>query len=59
MGKFTEWAKNHKGTISAITAGVAGVVAIVIWGLSPEKEQPIKDEWIPPVKKNWYIESDD
>lgn len=60
MSKFTAWAKNHKGTITAITTGVAAVAGILVWGLLPEKEQPIvKDEWIPPVKKNWYMESDD
>lgn len=60
MGKFTAWAKNHKGTITAIATGAACVMGILVWGLLPEKEQPIvKDEWIPPAKKNWYFESDD
>ena len=59
MEKFKKWAKNHKGTIGAIVTGFAGIVGIVVWGLLPEKEQPVKDDWIPPVKKNWYMESDD
>lgn len=60
MSKFTVWAKNHKGTITAIATGVVGVVGSLVWGLLPEKEQPIvKDEWTPPRKKNWYMESDD
>lgn len=59
MGKVKEWVKNHKGETVAITTGLATVIGIVIWGLLPEKEQPIKAEWIPPVKKNWYMESDD
>lgn len=59
MGKFKEWAKNSKGAIAVISAGVAGAIGIVIWGLLPEKEQPAKEEWIPPIKKNWYMESDD
>jgi len=57
MGKLTKWAKKYKGPI--ITAAVC-LTGILVWGLLPEKEQPIKnDEWIPPVKKNWYMESDD
>lgn len=57
MGKLTKWAKKYKGPI--ITAAVC-LTGILVWGLLPEKEQPVKnDEWIPPVKKNWYMESDD
>jgi len=56
MSKFTKWAKKHKG---AIAAGAAAVAGILIWGLLPEKEKPAKKTWTPPVKKNWYMESDD
>lgn len=59
MGKIKEWVKTHKGETAVIATGVAGVVGIIIWGMLPEKEQPVKHEWIPPVKKNWYMESDD
>lgn len=59
MGKIKEWVKTHKGATAAITAGVAGLVGLVVWGLLPEEDQPIKEEWIPPVKRNWYMESDD
>lgn len=60
MSKFTNWAKTHKGTVATIATGFAGLVGLLVWGLLPEKEQPIvKDEWIPPAKKNWYFESDD
>ena len=59
MSKVTKWAKDHKGAIATIAAVAVGVVGIVIWGLTPEKEQPVKAEWIPPVKRNWYMESDD
>lgn len=59
MGKLKKWAKNHKGTIATIAVGIAGAVGIVIWGLLPEQEQPIKKEWISPAKRNWYMESDD
>ena len=59
MGKLKEWVKNHKGTTIAITTGFVGLAGIVVWGLLPEAEKPIKEEWIPPVKKNWYMESDD
>ena len=59
MGKIKEWVKTHKGETVAITTGLATVIGVVICGLLPEKEQPIKEEWIPPVKKNWYMESDD
>lgn len=61
MGKFTRWAKNHKGTLIAIATGVAAATAAVVWGLLPAQEQPVpvKEEWIPPVKKNWYFPSDD
>lgn len=56
MGKFTKWAKKHR---SAIATGVVAVAGILIWGLLPEKEKPAKKTWTPPVKKNWYMESDD
>ena len=59
MGKLTKWAKNHKGTIIAIATGVEATTGLVVWGLLPAKEQPVKKEWIPPVKKNWYLPSDD
>lgn len=59
MGKIREWLKNHKGETVAISTGLATVIGVVIWDFLPEKEQPIKEEWIPPVKKNWYMESDD
>ena len=59
MGKVKEWVKNNKGKATAISTGLAAVMGIIIWGLLPEKEQPVKEEWIPPVKKNWYMESDD
>lgn len=59
MGKIKEWVKTHKGATAAITAGFAGLVGLVVWGLLPEEEQPIKEEWIPPVKRNWHMESDD
>ena len=59
MGKFTKWAKNHKGTITTIATGVAVFAGILVWGLLPEAEQPVKKEWTPPRKKNWYMESDD
>ena len=59
MGKVKEWAKNNKGKATAISTGLATVMGIIIWGLLPEKEQPVKEDWIPPVKKNWYMESDD
>lgn len=52
MGKIKEWVKTHKGVTAAITTGFAGLVGLVVWGLLPEEEQPIKEEWIPPVKKN-------
>lgn len=52
MGKLKEWVKTHKGATTAITAGLAGLVGLVVWGLLPEEEQPVKEEWIPPVKKN-------
>lgn len=55
MGKIKEWVKNNKGKATVIST----VIGILIWGLLPEKEQPAKEEWIPPVKKNWYMESDD
>ncbi len=44
MGKFTTWAKKHKG---AIATGVAAVAGIIIWGLLPEKEKPAKKTWDP------------
>lgn len=56
MGKLKEWVKTHKGTTAAITVGLVG---ILVWGLQPGEEPPVKEEWIPPVKKNWYMESDD
>ena len=56
MGDFKKWVKNHKVAIGAILTSIVG---IVVWGLLPEKEEPVKEEWIPPVKKNWYMESDD
>ena len=64
MGKLTEWVKNHKGAAIAIASGFAGAVGTIVWGLLPEKEptvneQDAKEEWVPPVKKNWYMESDD
>lgn len=59
MERIKEWAMNQKGKATAITTGIATVIGIVIWGLLPEKELPVKDEWIPPVKRNWYMESDD
>jgi hypothetical protein len=59
MGKLTDWAKNHKGAVVAIASGFVGVIGTLVWGLLPEKEQPVKEEWVPPVKKNWYMESDD
>lgn len=59
MGKLTEWAKNHKGATIAIASGFAGIIGTLLWGLLPEKEQPVKEEWVPPAKKNWYMESDD
>ena len=59
MGKIKEWVKNHKGETATITTVLTTALGIVIWGLLPEKEEPVKDEWIPPVKKNWYMESDD
>ncbi len=61
MGKFSKWAKNHKGTLAAIATGVTVTTVAVVWGLLPAKEQPVpvKHEWIPPVKKNWYLASDD
>ena len=59
MGKLTEWVKNHKGAAIAIASGFVGVIGTLVWGLIPEKEQPVKEEWVPPVKKNWYMESDD
>ena len=59
MERIKEWVMNHKGKATAITTGIATVIGIVIWGLLPEKELPVKDEWIPPVKSNWYMESDD
>lgn len=52
MGKIREWLKNHKGETVAISTGIATVIGVVIWGFLPEKEQPIKEEWIPPVKKD-------
>ena len=59
MGKVKEWVKNNKGKATAISTGLATVMGIIIWGLLPEKEQPVKEDWIPPVMKNWYMESDD
>ena len=59
MGRIKEWVTNHKGAPVAIATGVAGVVGVIIWGLLPEKELPVKEDWGPPVKKNWYLESDD
>ena len=59
MGRIKEWVTNHKGATAAIATGVAGVMGVIIWGLLPEKELPVKEDWIPPVKKNWYLESDD
>ena len=59
MGRIKEWITNHKGATAAIATGVAGVAGVIIWGLLPEKELPAKKDWIPPVKKNWYLESDD
>ena len=64
MGKLTEWAKNHKVAAIAISSGFAGVVGTIVWGLLPKKEPTVnepdvKEEWVPPVKKNWYMESDD
>ena len=59
MRKFSEWARNHKGTVAAIGTGIAGLAGTLTWGLLPEEEQPVKEEWIPPKKKNWYMESDD
>lgn len=59
MGKIKEWVKTHKGETAAITTGFAGLGGFVVWGLLPEEEQPVKEEWIPLVKKNWYMESDD
>jgi len=59
VGRIKEWVINHKGATAAIATSVAGVVGAIIWGLLPEKEPPIKEEWIPPAKKNWYLESDD
>ena len=56
MGDFKKWVKNHKVASGAILTSIVG---IVVWGLLPEKEEPVKEEWIPPVKKNWYMESDD
>lgn len=57
MGDLKNWVKNKKGTIATITVGCLG---ILVWGLlPPEKEQPVKEEWKPPVKKDWYRESDD
>jgi hypothetical protein len=59
MGKITEWVTNNKGKTVAITTTIASAIAMVIWGLLPEKDPPVKEEWVPPVKKNWYMESDD
>ncbi len=59
MGKIKEWVKNHKGETAAISASVVSVAGIVIWGLLPEKEQPVKEAWIPPVRKNWHLKNDD
>ena len=59
MGRIKEWVTNHKGATAAIATGVAGVMGVIIWGLLPEKELPVNEDWIPPVKKNWYLESDD
>ena len=59
MGKIKEWVKNYKGATATIATGVVGAVGVLIWGLLPEKEQSVKEKWIPPVKKNWYAESDD
>ena len=59
MGKLTDWAINHNGAVVAIASGFVGVIGTLVWGLLPEEEQPVKEEWVPPVKKNWYMESDD
>ena len=59
MRKIKEWTKKHKGETAAITTVLAGVVGIIIYGLLPPEEQSHKEEWIPPVKKNWYMPSND
>ena len=59
MGKLTNWTKRHKGAVATIASGFVVVIGTLVWGLLPEKEQPVKEEWVPPVKKNWYMESDD
>ncbi len=59
MGKIKEWVKKHKGTTTAITMCLTTALGVLIWGLLPEEEQPVKEEWRPPVKKDWYRESDD
>ncbi len=59
MGKIKEWVKNHKGETATITTLLAATVGILIWGFLPEEKQPVKEEWRPPVKKDWYRESDD
>ena len=47
MGKIKEWVRTHKGATTGITAGLAGLVGLVVWGLQPE-EEPVKEEYVYP-----------
>ena len=61
MDNVKKWATNHAGILALIASCGAYVVWLgsILWEPFSKNEQPAKEDWTPPAKKNWHLPSDD